>query len=71
MVLVIPAKKHLGMPGRTTSMTANPTKEYVNCARCTKGIAVTRSYKERMDAKHIPILCNDCRNQAEGVDSLR
>lgn len=52
-------------------MTANPTKEYVNCARCTKGIAVTRSYKERMDAKHIPILCNDCRNQAEGVDSLR
>jgi hypothetical protein len=38
---------------------------YVNCARCTKNIAVTFSYKERMDSKFLPILCNDCRNQSE------
>jgi hypothetical protein len=42
-------------------------KVYLNCARCTRGIAVTDTYKARMDAKHIPILCNDCRNQAEGM----
>ena len=65
MVLAIDAKKHLEMHGGTIS--TMPNKEYVNCARCTKGISVTDTYKARMDAKHIPILCNDCRNQAEVV----
>lgn len=51
------------MPGTIISTMAN--KEYVNCARCTKNIAVTDTYKARMDAKHIPILCNDCRNMSE------
>lgn len=56
------------MPGATTLTMANiDEREYINCARCTKGIAVTPSYKERMAAQHIPILCNDCRNQAEGM----
>ena len=59
---VIGAKKHLAMPGTTIS---TMVKEYVNCARCTKNIGVTDSYKQRMDAKHIPILCNDCRNMSE------
>jgi hypothetical protein len=48
-----------------------PDKEYVNCARCTRNISVTDSYKARMDAKHIPILCNECRNQSEGVKQQR
>jgi hypothetical protein len=60
---VIGAKKHLEMHGATTS--TMPEKEYVNCARCTKNIAVTDTYKMRMNAKHIPILCNDCRNMSE------
>jgi hypothetical protein len=66
MVLVIDVKKHLETLGATTSMMPNE-KVYLNCARCTRGIAVTDTYKARMDAKHLPILCNDCRNQAEGM----
>jgi len=57
------ARKHLEMHGVTTL--TMPEKVYVNCARCTKNIAVTDTYKARMDAKHIPILCNDCRNMSE------
>jgi len=60
---VTDARKHLEMHGATTLTMAS--REYVNCARCTKSIAVTDTYKARMDAKHIPILCNDCRNMSE------
>ena len=67
MVLATGAKKHLETRGRTISTMADKEKVYLNCARCTKGISVTDTYKARMDAKHIPILCNDCRNQAEVV----
>ena len=63
MELVIDARKHLEMHGATTS--TMPETEYVNCARCTKSIGVTNTYKARMDAKHIPILCNDYRNMSE------
>ena len=66
MGLVIDAKKHLEMHGRTI---LTMYKVYVNCARCTKNISVTDTYKERMDAKHIPIKCNDCRNMTEVTES--
>lgn len=58
------------MLGITTS-TMSVNRIYVNCARCFRNFAVTEGYKERMDAKRIVILCNECRNQSEVTENLK
>ena len=66
MVPVIGAKAHLREPGRIISQMANGNERvYVNCERCSLNFGVTPRYYERMNAQHIPFLCNECRNRTE------